>query len=158
MGADPVAGLAVVVTLLDPLLEEDTGDGVVQVLAAAEAEGVIALTLDWLSFNILRKYIIGQQSISAIRDSHLNLDSLTAVWTGAPLEQFVALHEAVGDEVLVLQLDSWVSDQRHHSLVVDDDLAVARALDHLAGPLVHDLGGEVLRPARGAVQVAALKA
>ena len=59
--------------------------------------------------------------------------------------------------MLVLQLHSWVSDQRHHSLVVDDDLAVARALDHLAGPLVHDLGGEVLRPARGAVQVAALK-
>ena len=147
MGADPVAGLAVVVTLLDPLLEEDTGDGVVQVLAAAEAEGVIALTLDWLSFNILRKYIIGQQSISAIRDSHLNLDSLTAVWTGAPLEQFVALHEAVGDEVLVLELDPGVGDERHHGLVVHHDVAGPGALDHLAGALVHDLGGEILGPA-----------
>ena len=147
MGADPVAGLTVVVTLLDPLLEEDTGDGVVQVLAAAEAEGVIALTLDWLSFNILRKYIIGQQSISAIRDSHLNLDSLTAVWTGAPLEQFVALHEAVGDEVLVLKLDPGVGDERHHGLVVHHDVAGPGALDHLAGALVHDLGGEILGPA-----------
>ena len=147
MGADPVAGLAVVVTLLDPLLEEDTGDGVVQVLAAAEAEGVIALTLDWLSFNILRKYIIGQQSISALRDSHLNLDSLTAVWTGAPLEQFVALHEAVGDEVLVLELDPGVGDERHHGLVVHHDVAGPGALDLLAGALVHDLGGEILGPA-----------
>ena len=147
MGADPVAGLAVVVTLLDPLLEEDTGDGVVQVLAAAEAEGVIALTLDWLSFNVLRKYIIGQQSISAMRDSHLNLDSLTAVWTGAPLEQFVALHEAVGDEVLVLELDPGVGDERHHGLVVHHDVAGPGALDHLAGALVHDLGGEILGPA-----------
>ena len=60
--------------------------------------------------------------------------------------------------MLVLQLDPWVSDESHHCLVIDDDFAAARALDHLACPLVHDLGGEVLRPARGAVQVAALEA
>ena len=48
MGLD----LAVVTRLLDPLLQQMTGDGVVPVLAAFEAEGVTAMTLDWLSFNI----------------------------------------------------------------------------------------------------------
>jgi hypothetical protein len=35
--------------------------------------------------------------------------------------------------------------------------AVPGALDHLAGALVHDLGGEVFRPAARAVQVTALQ-
>ncbi len=35
--------------------------------------------------------------------------------------------------------------------------AVPGALDHLAGALVHDLGGEVFRPAARAVQVPALQ-
>ena len=55
------------------------------------------------------------------RDSHLNLDSVAAVWAGAPLEQSVALHEAVGDEVLVLELDL-VLCQLHHGLVVNNDI------------------------------------
>ena len=59
--------------------------------------------------------------------------------------------------MLVLQLDPGVGDESHHSLVVDDDLAAARALDHLARPLVHDLGGEVLCPAGGAIQVTTLE-
>ena len=45
----------------------------------------------------------------------------------------------------------WIGDQRHHRLVVDDYLAAAGALDHLACTLVHDLGGKVLRPARSAI-------
>ena len=45
----------------------------------------------------------------------------------------------------------WIGDQRHHRLVVDDDLAAAGALNHLARTLVHDLGGKVLRPARSAI-------
>ena len=69
----------------------------------------------------------------------------------------VALNKAVGDEVLVLQLDPGVSDESHHGLVVDHNLAAAGAFDHLARPLVHDLGGEVLCPAGGAIQVATLE-
>ena len=51
----------------------------------------------------------------------------------------------------------WIGDQCHHRLVVDDDLAAAGALNHLAGALIHNLGGEVLGPALGAEQVAALQ-
>ena len=89
---------------------------------------------------------------------YLDLDSIAAVGAGAPPEQPVALDKAVGDQVLVLQLDPWVTDQGHHRLVVHHNVAVAGALDHLARPLVHDLSSEVLRPAAGAVQVAALQA
>ena len=46
MGADPVAGLAVVVTLLDPFLDEITPHRVVPILAAAEAKHFLALALD----------------------------------------------------------------------------------------------------------------
>ena len=60
--------------------------------------------------------------------------------------------------MLVLELDPGVGDQGHHGLVVHHDVAVPRALDHLAGSLVYDLGGEVLGPALGAEQVAALQA
>ena len=59
--------------------------------------------------------------------------------------------------MLVLQLDPGVSDESHHGLVVDHNLAAAGAFDHLARPLVHDLGGEVLCPAGGAIQVATLE-
>ena len=69
----------------------------------------------------------------------------------------VTLDKAVGDQMLVLQLDPWVSDESHHCLVIDDDFAAARALDHLARPLVHYLGCEVFCPAGGAVQVTTLK-
>ena len=36
-------------------------------------------------------------------------------------------------------------------------MAVSRALYGLAGPFVHDLGGQVLDPAGGAVHVAAVQ-
>ena len=88
----------------------------------------------------------------------LDLDSIAAVRAGAPSQQTVALHEAVSDQVQLLQLHPGVADQGYHSVVVHHDVAVARALDHLAGSLVHDLGGEVLCPAAGAVQVATLQA
>ena len=90
--------------------------------------------------------------------SHLNLDSIAAVRTGTPLEKSVALHEAVGDEVLVLELDPGVCDEGHHGLVIHHDVAGPGALDHLRGALVHDLGGEVLSPALGAEQMPALEA
>ena len=89
--------------------------------------------------------------------SHLNLDSIAAVRTGTPLEQSVALHEAVGDKVLVLELDPGVCDEGHHGLVIHHDVAGPGALDHLRGALVHDLGGEVLSPALGAEQMPALE-
>ena len=59
--------------------------------------------------------------------------------------------------MLVLELDPGVGDEGHDGLVIDHDLAAARALDHLARTLVHDLGCEVLCPAGGAIQVATLK-
>ena len=59
--------------------------------------------------------------------------------------------------MLVLELHPGVGDQSHHGLVVHHDVAGAGALDHLAGALVHNLGGEVLGPALGAVEVAALQ-
>ena len=48
VGRDPVAGLAVVVTLLDPLLDQVAADGVMPVLAALEAEQVATPALDRL--------------------------------------------------------------------------------------------------------------
>ena len=59
--------------------------------------------------------------------------------------------------MLVLELDPGVRDQVHHGLVVHDDLAVAGAAEGHR-PVVHDLGGQVVRPALGAEQVAALQA
>ena len=89
--------------------------------------------------------------------SYLDLDGVVTIGLRTPPQQPVADHEAVGDEVLVLELDPGVGDEVHDGLVVHDDVAAAlHALDHLAGALVHDLVGEVLRPALGAVQVTAL--
>ena len=48
VGRDPVARLAVVVTLLDPLLDQVAADGVMPVLAALEAEQVATPALDRL--------------------------------------------------------------------------------------------------------------
>ena len=59
--------------------------------------------------------------------------------------------------MLVLELNPGVGDQGHHGLVVHHDVAGAGALDHLAGALVHYLGGEILSPALGAVQVTTLQ-
>ena len=87
VGGDPVAGLAVVVTFLDPLLDEVASDGIVPVFTAGEAEGVAAGALDRPGLHVL------------------HLHRVAAVWTGTPAEQPVALHEAVGDEMLVLQFD-----------------------------------------------------
>ena len=66
---DPVARLAVVVALLDPLLDEVASDGVVPVLAAGEAEGVAAGALHWLRLNML------------------HLDRVAAVGARAPAQQ-----------------------------------------------------------------------
>ena len=60
--------------------------------------------------------------------------------------------------MLVLELDPGVGDQGHHGLVVHHDVAGPGTLDHLAGALINNLGGEVLCPALGAEQVAALQA
>ena len=49
VGGDPVAGLAVVVTFLDPLLDEVASDGIVPVFTAGEAEGVAAVAPDRLN-------------------------------------------------------------------------------------------------------------
>ena len=87
VGGDPVAGLAVVVTFLDPLLNEVASDGIVPVFTAGEAEGVSAGAFDRPGLHVL------------------HLHRVAAVWTGTPAEQPVALHEAVGDEMLVLQFD-----------------------------------------------------
>ena len=117
-----------------------TADGVVPVLAALEAEHVTTATLDGLGLHVP------------------DLDGVAAVRAGAPRQQPVALDEAVCDEVLVLQLDLRVCDEGDHGLVVHHDVAAAGALDHLAGSLVHYLGGEVFGPAGRAIQVPTLKA
>ena len=104
VGGDPVARLAVVIALLDPFLDQMTLDRVMPVLTAVEAEAVVTPTLDRLGVHMLRQendYL--ETDINP--DPHLDLDSITAMRTGAPLEQSVALHEAVGDEMLVLQFD-----------------------------------------------------
>ena len=159
VGGDPVARLAVVIALLDPFLDQMTSDRVMPVLTAVEAEAVVTPTLDRLGVHMLRQendYLETDIDINPV--SHLNLDSIAAVRTGAPLEQSVALHEAVGDEVLVLELDPGVCDEGHHGLVIHHDVAGPGALDHLRGALVHDLGGEVLSPALGAEQMSTLEA
>ena len=55
---DPVARLAVVVALLDPLLDEVAPDGVVPVLAASEAEGVTTGALHWPRLHMLHLYCV----------------------------------------------------------------------------------------------------
>ena len=82
---------------------------------------------------------------------------MTCYFTWQYFKVPVALDKAVGDEVLVLQLDPGVGDESHHGLVIDHNLAAARTLDHLARPLVHYLRREVFCPARGAIKVATLK-
>ena len=54
VGRDPVARLAVVVTLPDPFLDQVTSDRIVPVLSTTEAEGVTALTLDWTCLHVLK--------------------------------------------------------------------------------------------------------
>ena len=110
-------------------------DGVVPVLAALEAEDVSTPALDWPGLHVT------------------DLDGVAAVRTGAPGQEPVALDEAVGDEMLVLQLDPGVGDESDHSLVVHHDVAAPGALDHLTGSLVHYLGGEVLDPTLIAIEV-----
>lgn len=92
VGRDPVAGLTVVVTLLDPFLDEVTSDGVVPVLSTVETEHMVAPTLDRLGLHVL------------------DLDSVVTVGAGTPAEQSVALDKTVGDELLVLELDPRLLD------------------------------------------------
>ena len=156
VGGDPVARLAVVVALLDPFLDQMTLDRVMPVLTAVETEAVVTSTFYQLGSHMLRQeYDYSETDINP--DPHLNLDSITTMRTGAPLEKSVTLHEAIGDEVLVLELDLGVCDEGHHCLVIHHDVAGPGALDHLRGALVHDLGGEVLSPAMGAEQMATLE-
>lgn len=73
VGRYPVTGLRIVVALLDPHLEQMTLDRIVPVLAAGEAERVIALAGD------------------AVRLDVLHLDGHAAVRRRAPSQQTVAL-------------------------------------------------------------------
>ncbi len=50
-------------------------------------------------------------------------NGVRAIGSGAPLEQTIALDEAVGDELLVFQLDIAILDQLHDGLVVHQDVA-----------------------------------
>ena len=68
-----------------------TANRVVPVLAALEAEDVSTPALDWPGLHVT------------------DLDGVAAVRAGAPGQEPVALDEAVGDKVLVLELDPGVS-------------------------------------------------
>jgi len=138
VGRDPVGGFTVVITLLDPLLDQVTPDWVVPILTTGETKHVRTPTFDRLRLDV-----------------H-NFDCMTAVRTGTPSEQSVALDEAVGDQMLVLEFHLGVADQVHHCLIIDNYVATARTFYHLTRTLVHDLGGEVLSPATGAVEMTTL--
>ena len=60
IGRDPVGGLAVVVTLLNPLLDEVAPDGVMPVLRAGEAEHVTAPTLNRLGLHMLKDKLLNR--------------------------------------------------------------------------------------------------
>ena len=100
VGRDPVGGLAIIITLFDPLLDEVAADRVVPVFATAKAEDVGAATSDRPGLHVL------------------HLDGVRAVWSGAPLHQSVALDEIVADEVMVLCLDFLISHQSCDGLVI----------------------------------------
>jgi len=87
VSSNPVGRFRVVIALLDPALEQRASHWVVPVLAALEAECVHALACDGSRLHVL------------------HLDGVVAVWARTPPQQPVALYEAVGDEVLVLELD-----------------------------------------------------
>ena len=83
------------------------------VLATLEAEHVSAPTLHWPGLHVLQSDTLSHvksrggmkvQSVSA----DLHFDGVAAVRAGAPAQQSVALDEAVGDEVLILELDPGV--------------------------------------------------
>ena len=55
VGGDPVAGLAVVVALLNPFLDQVTLDRVMPVLTAVETEAVVTPALYQLGSHMLRQ-------------------------------------------------------------------------------------------------------
>ena len=144
-------------------------------LVTLEEEHMPALTLHWPGLHVLQidtlAHVKTKRGMKVQWTSpDLHLDGV------APAHQSVALDETVGDEVLVLELDTGVGkylfrfnplfsivhqpgvgDQVHSGLDVDDDVAGAGTLYHLTGALVHDLHGEVLGPALRAEQVPALQ-
>ena len=151
-------------------------------LATLEEEHMPALTLHWPGLHVLQidtlAHVKTRRGMKVQWTSpDLHFDGVAAVRAGAPAQQSVALDEAVGDEVLILELDPGVGKyffftfnqlfsvvhqpgvgyQVHDGLDIDDDVACAGTLYHLTGALVHDLRGEILGPALRAEQVTALQ-
>lgn len=89
---DPVGRFAVVVALLLPLLQQLALDRLVPLVGALEAEHRLAGALHRLTVQVA------------------DLDHGGALGLRAPSQQAVTLHEAVRDQVLVLQLHFGVGD------------------------------------------------
>ena len=86
------------------------------VLATLEAEHVSAPTLHWPGLHVLQSDTLAHvksrggmraQTVYSV-SADLHFDGVAAVGAGAPAQQSVALDEAVGDEVLILELDPGV--------------------------------------------------
>lgn len=120
----PVGRFRIVVTFLDPLPEQAAAHGVVPVLPAGEAERVSAAARH------RRRLHVG------------HLDGVAAVRGRTPAQQSVTLNKTIGDDVLVLELDSRVAYQSHDGRVVHEDVArVSRARYCLTKALLHYFSG-----------------
>lgn len=141
IGRDPVGRLGVVIALLDPLLEPTALDRIVPVLAAGKAEHMTAFAVN----------------ASRLRIRHLH--RIGAVDGRTPTQQLVAFHEAVGDQLLVLDPHSRIYHQLGDGHIVHQYItAVRRARDGLAKTLRNDLRCQILAPADHAEAMAALQA
>ena len=83
------------------------------VLATLEAEHVSAPTLHWPGLHVLQidtlAHVKTRRGMKVQWTSpDLHFDGVAAVRAGAPAQQSVALDEAVGDKVLILELDPGV--------------------------------------------------
>ena len=83
------------------------------VLATLEAEHVSAPTLHWPGLHVLQIDTLAHVETRRGRrvqwiSADLHFYGVTAVRAGAPAQQSVALDEAVGDKVLILELDPGV--------------------------------------------------
>ena len=138
---DPVARLAVVVALLLPTLQPFALDRLVPRLSALETKRGLAGGASDHGHVTVRGF-----------------DGVGAVLARTPAHVSIALHEGVGDQVLILATHVQGPDQIQDGLVVDENVALRRTGDRLSDSFQHDLRGQIVSPAGDAEDVSTLQA
>ena len=140
VGQHPVVGLAVVLTLDSPEPQQTTAHRLVTLLSTGEAGGVTGRA--------------GDGQLPPLHHPPGHTEGQAAVRARAPPQPGVGLDVAGTDELVVSLPGRALWQQLQHSLVINNDLAVAGTLN-LRGALEGgDPGGDVLHPALCAELVA----